>query len=108
MVIDSTAVRERLQEMLCDLDIQAAKLAMGADREMNLSDAGAVLTNNDRERALLEGILEQKTRVAAALSRLEAGTYGRCIDCGVDLPDARLEVRPEAARCVKCQAKIER
>jgi RNA polymerase-binding transcription factor DksA len=45
--------------------------------------------------------------VREALARLDAGTYGRCVDCGRELPDERLEARPEAARCVDCQQKVE-
>ena len=54
-----------------------------------------------------EVLLAQQERVREALARLDAGEYGRCIDCGRDLPDERLEVRPEAQRCVDCQQKAE-
>jgi DnaK suppressor protein len=45
--------------------------------------------------------------IDAALERIEAGTYGECVDCGVQIPDQRLLVAPEAARCVGCQGKFE-
>ena len=61
----------------------------------------------DREEASLEVIRAQQERVSAALARLDAGTYGRCIDCGAELPDERLEARPEAERCVQCQQRAE-
>lgn len=38
--------------------------------------------------------------VEDALSRLEAGTYGRCAVCDEPIPAARLEFRPWAATCV--------
>ncbi len=37
-----------------------------------------------------------------ALARIDAGTYGVCIDCGRPVPAERLEVRPQAARDVEC------
>lgn len=46
-------------------------------------------------------------QVDAALKRIEAGTYGRCIDCGVEIPAARLHAAPEASRCIACQEKTE-
>jgi RNA polymerase-binding transcription factor DksA len=49
----------------------------------------------------------QRQEVLAALARLDAGTYGRCVTCGTTLPDERLEARPEAARCVNCQHDME-
>ena len=42
--------------------------------------------------------------IDAALDRIAEGTYGRCQNCGVDIPPERLEFRPFAAGCVACQA----
>ncbi|MFC6934425.1 TraR/DksA family transcriptional regulator [Actinomadura yumaensis] len=44
----------------------------------------------------------------AALARLDEGTYGQCVGCGKDVPEGRLEARPDAARCVTCQTKHDR
>ena len=40
--------------------------------------------------------------IQAALERLEAGTYGLCENCGEEIGRKRLEVVPEATRCVNC------
>lgn len=45
--------------------------------------------------------------VRAALARMDDGSYGECIDCGVDIPLARLQAQPAALRCVPCQEKVE-
>ena len=45
--------------------------------------------------------------VDAALRRIEVGSFGTCIDCGVAIPLKRLHARPEAARCIACQQKSE-
>ncbi|MGI5171582.1 TraR/DksA family transcriptional regulator [Spirillospora sp. CA-253888] len=39
----------------------------------------------------------------AALTRLEAGRYGLCADCGEPILPERLELMPEASHCVLCQ-----
>ncbi len=31
-----------------------------------------------------------------------------CLDCGDEIPDARIEAKPDAVRCVDCQGKKER
>lgn len=46
--------------------------------------------------------------VDAALVRLDTGEYGRCEDCGTDIPAARLGASPDARRCVPCQTRLER
>ena len=45
--------------------------------------------------------------VAAALERIERGTYGECVDCGEDIAPARLAAQPWAARCIPCQEAFE-
>jgi RNA polymerase-binding protein DksA len=44
------------------------------------------------------------TEIAAAIARLEAGTYGVCGECGDDIGAPRLEVLPTARRCIRCAA----
>ena len=44
-------------------------------------------------------------RAAEALRRLEAGDYGYCIACGMKIPEASLESRPERRHCSGCQAQ---
>lgn len=43
-----------------------------------------------------------------ALERLESGEYGSCETCGLEIPDARLEVLPDARLCLKCQEDLEK
>jgi len=51
-----------------------------------------------------EQILED---IESAFERIEQGTYGRCVDCGAQIPATRLDVLPFASRCVECQARHE-
>lgn len=43
-----------------------------------------------------------------ALQRLDSGTYGICADCDEKIPETRLNAKPEAIRCVKCQMAQEK
>jgi len=47
------------------------------------------------------------SEVEGALGRLADGSYGACVDCGVDIPYARLAAYPAASRCVACQSRLE-
>ncbi|WP_394757650.1 TraR/DksA family transcriptional regulator [Rhodoferax sp.] len=51
---------------------------------------------------------EELERVNAALRRIEDGSYGSCVDCGVEIPPARLQAAPDALRCIACQEKLEK
>lgn len=101
--------RKRLDEMLADLDRSIAVLRQEhPEAEHHTADAGASLSDADRVDAALEAMRRQRAEVVAALDRVRAGTYGKCVDCGLPVPEGRLEARPEASRCVACQAKHDR
>jgi len=42
-------------------------------------------------------------RVDEALTRLENGVYGSCVDCNTEIPDKRLKALPFALRCRECE-----
>jgi len=48
------------------------------------------------------------TALDQALQRVADGSYGLCLDCGVNIPTARLHANPSAMRCVACQEAQER
>ncbi len=113
--VDLQVARERLEAMLSDLASSAEVLSRenaGDSGELSTvdqhpADSATNLADADREEAALEVVRTQREQVAAALGRIDAGTYGKCVACGQALPDERLEARPEAARCVVCQQKAE-
>lgn len=95
--------------MLDDLDRSIAILrGETPERDNSAADAGAGLTAHDRVEAALDSLARHRDGVVAALERIDAGTYGRCLACGRPVPEGRLEVRPDAARCITCQAKHDR
>ena len=113
--MDQQDVRSQLEQMLRELDSATSTLeAEGAGESSELShvdqhpaDTASEISDADRETAIIEAAGDQRVQVVAALQRLEDGAYGACIDCGKQIPSARLEARPEAARCVEDQAKAE-
>jgi DnaK suppressor protein len=108
-------MRRRLEEMLAELDRSAETLRGEQSHEsselshydQHPADAATEMSDADREDAVLEVVAAQRVEVRNALARIDDGSYGHCVDCGQALPDERLEARPEAARCVGCQAKLE-
>ena len=52
--------------------------------------------------------LAELDAVDAALTRIRAGTYGECRDCGEPIALARLSAYPTAMRCVACQQRYEK
>lgn len=58
------------------------------------------LTTLDRE-------VDELRDVKAALHRIAAGAYGRCVVCGDDIGRERLYAYPIAKRCLRCQTAYE-
>lgn len=52
--------------------------------------------------ALLEAARADAAQAANAIQNYDAGTYGVCANCGIQIPAGRLEARPFADRCVDC------
>ena len=113
--MDTATARKRLEVIRHDLDRSIAVLQGENHRDDSVSgspadpaDAGANLSEADRSQAVLEAAQRQRALVLDALGRLDDGKYGQCVDCGDPVPEGRLEARPEAARCVRCQSKRDR
>src|SRR5690606_1053810 len=51
--------------------------------------------------------VEEIRDIETALARLDAGTYGTCVDCSAAIAPLRLEAYPTAKRCLPCQQKHE-
>ena len=66
------------------------------DRASQESDMSLELRNRDRERKLIKKIDE-------TIARIEAGEYGYCESCGVEIGLKRLEARPTATLCIDCK-----
>ena len=66
------------------------------DRASQESDMSLELRNRDRERKLIKKIDE-------TIGRIDAGEYGYCDSCGVEIGLKRLEARPTATLCIDCK-----
>ncbi|NOD34205.1 MULTISPECIES: TraR/DksA C4-type zinc finger protein [unclassified Ruegeria] len=101
-----TKIRERLAELeqlsasalkaqaVVELDQQAIGRLSRMDALQNQAMAKAQQANRDIE----------KSRLQAALVRIEEEEYGYCEDCGDRIPDGRLSLDLAASKCVSCAA----
>ena len=75
---------------------EATVFADPNDRASQESDMALELRNRDRERKLIRKINE-------TISRIKAGDYGYCDNCGIEIGIKRLEARPTATLCIDCK-----
>lgn len=98
---------EDREGQLAFLDEHGADAYSDEVRDLQVGNDGfADSAQATEERSEILGQLEvARNRVHLideALSRMDAGTYGMCANCGQQIPEARLEVRPLSIRCVAC------
>jgi RNA polymerase-binding transcription factor DksA len=74
---------------------------------LHMADLGT--DNYDQEFTL--GLIENEQGtlelVVEALSRMEDGTYGQCVECDGPIAKLRLEAIPYARHCIDCARKLE-
>ncbi len=109
--------RDRAAELLARerarLEQELVNLTRGADDELSHvdqhpADQGSDLYENERDDGLAAPLREELEAIDRAERRLEEGTYGRSIESGDPIPDARLEAVPWAERTVEEQSRYER
>jgi len=71
------------------------------DRANNSYNREFMFSLSDTERRIL-------LEIENALSRLDEGNYGGCLNCSDEIPRARLRAVPWARYCVDCQEQVER
>lgn len=71
--------------------------------------ADAVALSGHERIVVLENRLKSDLEeIEAALKKIKKGTYGICERCGNAIDSKRLEVKPQALYCLKCESEIEK
>ncbi len=105
--------RSLLHELRTAAVRRAASLARGFD---DIVDAAADVATDDEhdpeghtiawERQQIAALLEETRRaladIDAAEQRLDAGRYGICVTCGLEIAVERLAALPATASCTRC------
>jgi DnaK suppressor protein len=89
------------RETLNQLQTEREHLPDLADRASTETDRSIELRARDRQRKLI-------SKIDAALSRIEDGTYGYCDETGEPISLKRLEARPIATLSIEAQERHER
>ena len=79
-----------------------------SDTPVHPADLGTDQSDQEVEVAILGNEEHILGEVRAALTRIEAGTFGRCEGCGRKIARERLNAIPYARRCVRCEQAVEK
>ena len=115
---------QQLDELKLQLQERTRELAARVRDELAASDhqhfrdlAGTVTDTADEalasslvdlDTAIIDRQVGELRDIDAARERIGNGTFGICLDCGDEVPHARLAAYPTAKRCARCQQQRER
>jgi len=94
------ALVAKKEELTIRLDRIHANLRRGSDADSK--ERAKQFEDNEVVDALGNEAREELAKISAALQRLDKGTYGLCVECGMDILPGRLEVYPYADECIEC------
>lgn len=107
--VDFAGIARRLKARRDELSgrltaVRADQRRVGEPLSLDSSDRAAQRENDDVIDAIGLSVESELNEIKKALSRIDAGTYGRCRSCGSRISVARLHAIPYAERCSDCAA----
>lgn len=93
-------LRKEAEKTVGGMTGEKASFPDPTDRASVETDRNFQLRIRDRERKLINKI--QRT-----LNKIEEGTFGVCEDCGGEISEDRLKVRPFTSQCIQCKTEME-
>ena len=103
-------LRERRDELrsLLHAATDASKAGDAPAEVVDFKDVAGVDTRAQVDEVAHTHAAEELERIAAALRRVDAGSYGQCADCGEAIDERRQRAQPATPFCTACQAIHER
>ena len=97
--------RVRIEQALARVSVPGREELAGQDE---MADAASQLYEEEFDEGQADDLRAELAAVERAEARLLDGSYGRSIESGESIPDARLEAVPTAERTAEEQARFER
>ena len=101
---------ERRRMLLQTRESQQGELRalQSQDRLPEYEEGAQVKVADDVLTTLSESARREVMQIDAALRRMDEGEYGRCVDCGQEIPVDRLRALPFTLRCQEDEEERER
>jgi len=103
-VINVTTYKKRLLNRKKEIDKRLQHIEHDLDKPMNqdVEDRATEREDDEVMESMGNAGLVEIQAIEAALERIEAGTFGECVECGDMIAEERLDIMPTAVKCSKC------
>lgn len=103
-------IRKKLIARKQELEAALTRLYKEKITEDQVLDTGDQAMSSNLEElkiSLHHNELDEYKRVLKALEMIDKGVYGICTECGKPISEKRLQLFPNATRCLVCQEALE-
>jgi DnaK suppressor protein len=100
----SDALRKRLEHKRTELNTRLERISANVRRSLDSDSEERAKQLEDSEvvDALGNETREELKKISIALKKMDAGDYGMCEECGLEIDHKRMEAHPYAAACIDC------
>jgi DnaK suppressor protein len=103
----ASALENLHKENSSSLEDETGELVSGS-ADQHMADTATETVEREIGNTLEEHDERLLGAIDDALARIENRTYGKCVNCGAQIPEERLEAMPWATLCIDCKRKEER
>lgn len=108
-MVDTAKYRAILESRLAELDTRLHDIDDELDSHQ-AKDWEELATEREEDEVLEHMGASGQAEIAqikAALSRMEDGEFGYCVQCGTEISGERLDLLPQTPFCASCAAKLD-
>ncbi|MGH2690861.1 MAG: TraR/DksA family transcriptional regulator [Actinomycetota bacterium] len=107
------AQREQLLEQLKEIEdvsfnTSQSDMSGEVSFDEDSADAGSFTFEREKDLSIAHNVRDLLGKMAKALDKIEAGTYGICESCGRPIESARVKALPHVLLCLSCKKAEER
>lgn len=101
---DLKKIERQLRDRLASLNERVEKIDddLAAPSDDDFAEMASESAGDEVLESVGRAAEDEIRQINLALERIEQGVYGVCVECGVSIPQARLEAVPYTTRCIRC------
>jgi RNA polymerase-binding protein DksA len=95
--------QQTIERQLAEIGVEVNGEGLQLDTTEGFADSAQVTAERSQTLSMIDQLRSRHHDVVDALGKLDAGTYGKCENCGKDIPVERLEAIPATRLCMECK-----
>ena len=103
---DLVQAKKKLTARKLEIEQELSRLSeerMSVEAVQDPTDQATLSNFEDLNISIQKSEREEYEMILKALEMIESGAYGVCIDCNAPISEKRLQLYPNATRCIACQ-----